>query len=209
MLLIENPNAGFTGIAIAGIIYVAIALGMLHFLRRDLSVISSPISEYAIGRHGRLMTSVLWVWAIASVALVCALLQRLPFSTYLIVASILLVIFATGLIIAAVFRMDVPFPPERMHPSAFSHCGLIHISSASVATMCFPVAAVLLSWAIRDHNPQFGHATLVVAMSSVTITSGFFAISLASIRYFGIAQRSLVCTDLLWLFIVAIVLLLT
>lgn len=202
----KSIDAAFA-IGLCGTLYVASVLVFLHLFRRDLDVLSSPISEYAIGSHGRWMTSALWVWCGASVAIAVGILATLERSISVLLGTGLLAVFGVGLAIAAVFQMDVPFPPQGgMRPSQFSRRGLLHIMAATLSTVCLPIAALILSagfGASKRWQPAQAPA-LALAYVCLATTIAFFVVSTVSVRHFGIAQRVFVAADLLWLTAVAL-----
>lgn len=190
-------------VTIAGVLYFISVLVFLHVVRKDTNPWSSPISEYVIGAHGRWMTSVLWVWCISSIVFAVGIYTAMEQSASVILGTVLLIIFGLGLAFAAQFRMDVPFPPKRFHPSEFSTAGLLHISGATVSSICFPVAAIIISLGLgKDERwPHLRTTFFVMAMVCGCATAVFFMVK---IQYFGIAQRVFVATDLMWQVSVAV-----
>jgi MFS family permease len=140
-----NPTTLLAVVAMAGLSYVLLALVALHVLRPDLNPISSPISEYAIGPNGLLFTSALLTWGGASLVLAFGLHWGVAPSGQSPTGLVLLVVFGVGLIVAGIFPMDVPFPPEDFSPERFTAAGATHIISATIATVSIPLAALLLS----------------------------------------------------------------
>jgi hypothetical protein len=146
-----SPTGGSKAIAlvsvstIIGISYVLVATVAVHFLRPDLDPLSSPISQYAVGPYGELMTSALLIWGLASLLFAVRLRSSVIPSGWLWGGLLLLVVFAVGLVSAGIFPMDVPFPPKNFSPKSFTTVGLIHVLSATIASVCFPFAARLLS----------------------------------------------------------------
>ena len=126
-------------IAFVGCVWVATTLFGLHFLRREVGPISSPISEYAIGKHGVWMKSALGAWSISGFAFLFSQYLRQPESPAKYSFAALLLLFALGLAVAAVFPMDLPFPPEGglLNRRAISGPGQLHLTGASLATICF------------------------------------------------------------------------
>ncbi len=190
--------------------YVLLVLVFLHFVRKDLSVLSSPISEYAIGPYGRWMTSALWMWCIAGIALAIGVQFSLKHSTLVLLCTALLLVFGVGLAIAAVFPMDESFQQEgHLEFNKLSMTGKMHISGASLSAICFPIAAVLLSVCFREGglSQQVQVFALEIAAVCLIATIVSFVVFKASYHYFGIAQRSFVAADLAWLILAAIALL--
>jgi hypothetical protein len=127
-----NPTTLLAVVAMAGLSYVLLALVALHVLRPDLDPISSPISEYAIGPNGLLFTTALLSWGGASLVLAFGLHRGVAPSGQSPTGLVLLAVFGVGLIVAGIFPMDVPFPPEDFSPERFTAAGATHIISATI-----------------------------------------------------------------------------
>jgi hypothetical protein len=193
-------------ITIVGISYVVLATVVMHVLRPDLDLLSRPLSEYAVGRYGALFTSALLVWGITVLILAVGLHREVKRSGWLSSGLILLVVFAAGLISAGLFPMDVPFPPEHFSLESFTTGGLIHVLSATVASACFPFAALLLSKSVQKdarwwtiHRPAS-----VLAVGSLAASASLFIISSRYIEFFGLVQRLLAAFAWSWLLLIAI-----
>lgn len=179
---------------------------MVQVLRPDLDPLASPISQYAIGPYGACMTSTLLIWGLASMLLAVALHRRVRPSGRLWGGLLLLVVFAVGLVSAGIFPMDVPFPPQNFSPKSFTAVGLIHVLSATIASACFPFAALLLAKSFqKDERWQVFHQpAYVLALVNLAACVSFFIISGVSIEFFGIAQKIFAVLALIWLLLTAI-----
>jgi hypothetical protein len=193
-------------ITIIGISYVVIATAAAHFLRPDLDLLSRPLSEYAVGRYGALFTSALLVWGITALIFAAGLHRGVVRSGWLSSGLILLVVFAVGLISAGLFPMDVPFPPKNFSPESFTMVGLIHVLSATIASICFPFAALLLSKSFQKDARWRGvhRPASVLAFASLATSATLFIISSRYIELFGIIQRILAVFAWSWLLLTAI-----
>ena len=65
-------------VAPVGIVYFAVIIVALHFLRSDLDPMRRPTSEYAVGSYGFLMTSAFFSMSLGSFALVIGLYREVP-----------------------------------------------------------------------------------------------------------------------------------
>jgi hypothetical protein len=63
-------------LALVGVVYFAVIIVALHFLRSDLNPIRRPTSEYAVGPYGFLMTSAFFSISLGSFALGIGIYQR-------------------------------------------------------------------------------------------------------------------------------------
>ncbi|MEW5718688.1 MAG: hypothetical protein AB1817_08695, partial [Chloroflexota bacterium] len=62
----KAPNAvQFANLVIISLVYSCGAVGVLHFVNRQYDAISQPLSYYAVGATGWLMTSVLGAFAVS------------------------------------------------------------------------------------------------------------------------------------------------
>jgi Protein of unknown function (DUF998) len=184
-----------------------VAVVAVHFLRPDLDPLASPISRYAIGPYGAFMTSALLIWSLASLLLAVALHHSLrPSSGWLGGGLLLFVVFAIGLVSTSIFPMDVPFPPANFSPKSFTAVGLLHVLSATIASICFPFAALLLAKSFqKDERWQVFHRpAYVLAWVNLAACVSFFIISGVSIELFGIAQKFFAVLTLIWLLLTAI-----
>jgi len=193
-------------IAAVGIMYVLVAAVIVHFLQPDLPLLSSPISQYAVGPYGVLFAIALLVWGIASLILAIGLYRNVCPSRPLRVGIFLLVVFGTGLIIASIFPMDVPFPPKNFFPESFTAIGLTHILSATISSVCFPFSALFLSMSFQKDErwKLFQPLAHIVALSTLGALASFFIISGVDIRFFGIGQKIFAALVLLWLLLTTV-----
>jgi Protein of unknown function (DUF998) len=193
-------------ITVIGISYVVMATVIMHVLRPDLDLLSRPLSEYAVGRYGALFTSALLVWGIAALIFAAGLHRGVMRSGWLSSGLLLLVVFAVGLIGAGLFPMDVPFPPEHFSLESFTRGGLIHVLSATVASACFPFAALFLSKSFqKDARWRSIHRRAsMLALGSLAASASLFIISSRYIEFFGLVQRLLAAFAWSWILLTAI-----
>jgi MFS family permease len=206
-----SPTGGSKTIALVsvstviGISYALVVVVAVHFLRPDLDPFSSPISRYAVGPYGAFMTSALLLWGLTSLLLTVGLHRSVTPSGWLWGGLLLLVVFAVGLVGAGFFPMDVPFPPENFSPTSFTAAGLIHVLSATVASVCFPFAALLLTKSFQQDERWrvFHRVAYVLAVANLAACVSFFIVSAVSIGLFGIAQKIFAVFALIWLLLTA------
>lgn len=110
----------------------------LHLLRTDLDPTWRPISEYALGPHGWLMTLCFALWGAGALALAVALRKEASTRAARIGLA-LLALGGFGPLLAAVFPMD----PLGTAPDAMSASGMVHAASAVVGDL-IPIAALVL-----------------------------------------------------------------
>jgi hypothetical protein len=146
------------------------------------------------------------VWGIATLIFAAGLHRSVKRSGWLLSGLILLVVFAAGLIGAGLFPMDVPFPPEHFSLESFTTGGLIHVLSASIASACFPFAALFLSKSFqKDARWRSIHRRAsMLALGSLAASASLFIISSRYIEFFGLVQRILAAFAWSWLLLTAI-----
>jgi hypothetical protein len=95
-------------VALVGVVYFAVIIVVLHFLRPDLNPIRRPTSEYAVGQYAFLMTSAFFSMSLASLALVIGLYQGVSQRARSRIGLGLLGVWGDGVLIA----MSFPIHPE-------------------------------------------------------------------------------------------------
>jgi hypothetical protein len=176
--------------------YVIAVILLVHVLRPEDDLFSSPISLYAVGRFGFLMTTALFTWGLAGWALGLGLRRALAQAARSPVGLALLVVFGAGLIVASFVPMDVPFRPHNPSPT-----GALHLFSASLSTVLSPFAALLVSngfqcevgW--RDFRP-FARRLAFVILAAMALV---FTIFVTYPPMFGLAQKTYALLVLSWM----------
>jgi len=137
--------------AIAAAVLALIALPALHILKPEVSPSRNMISQYALGRHGWVMTLFFGAFAAASACLSAALVVHAQ-ALLGRMGLVFLLAAAVGLAMAARFPMDPGTPRERVSSS-----GKMHGVAFLVGVPCQLLAVLLLSLALRS---QASHASL-------------------------------------------------
>jgi hypothetical protein len=181
--------------------YAIAAIIGVHFLPRVDDPLSSPISQYAVGRFGFVMTAALYLWGIAGWALAVGLSRGVSPPVRSRAGLVLLVVFGAGLVVASCFPMDVPFRPRDPTPT-----GAIHLFAASVSTLLFPFAALLWARSFRSDEPwlpfyPFAHRLGLVLLVAMPIV---FAIGQFYFALFGLVQKIYGLLVLAWIMASAI-----
>lgn len=185
-------------------------LTIVHLVTPQLDPAMRPISEYALGPHGWLMTLAFLMWGATAASLVAALQPHVRTRAGRIGLAFLL-IGAAGPLLAAIFPMDAMGAPV---PAATTS-GNVH----SVAAMLgdgIPIGALLLCLSLTRSNPAWTAVkwpliittalvwTAVVAMtamlaSTLSGTGGEFVPNTAV----GWPARLMVLTYVLWMVVTA------
>jgi uncharacterized membrane protein YozB (DUF420 family) len=135
-----------TTIALIGISYFVVVIVALHFLRDDLSPMSNPTSQYAVGRYGFLMTTAFFSMSVASFSLLIGLYKRISKPAQSSIGLTLLGIWAVGVLVAMLF----PLNPEGTEATTTS---VIHRINGPLVFLSLSIGAILVSRSFRrDKN---------------------------------------------------------
>ena len=178
-------------ISLCGHLLFLAAFLLMHWLRPDKSVMSSFTSEFAVGDSGWLMTLGFLGVAAGALFLGIGLLKQFkPAKTSLFILGI----WSTGMLIAGVFKTDLPgFAPTP--------AGLFHGIAALIAFISLGIA--MISWGTvfseNRHWRPLGKLSFIFGTASLVLFIIFF-LSPPSFR--GLTQRILIVWDLCWLLLV-------
>src|SRR5918993_3174567 len=92
--------------SVTALTFTTVVLVAMHTVRRDVDPVMQPLSAYALGPAGEWMSAALCTWGLSGWLLPLMLPYGSPRA-----ARLLLWVFGAGLMVSAVFPMDVPFPP--------------------------------------------------------------------------------------------------
>jgi hypothetical protein len=185
-------------IALIGIVYFAVAVVVLHFLRPEYNPINHAVSNYAVGQYGYLMTAAFYALALSLLALVFGLIRSLTFTNQARVAILLLCLASAGMVVMGIFPGDV----HALHPPA-TITGIIHWTAAGISFLSIMITAFLLSSCFRtDERWQaFQHRCFVLALTMVGALLLYGILAL--VGWIGIGQRIFIAMCLLWLLALA------
>jgi len=171
-----------------------VLVAVLHVLRPDVSPVDDPLSAYAVGPHGWLMTVAFLANAFAFAALAAGMSRGFPVSTgRRRTITVLLVVASAGMAIAAFAPTDVPVvsPPTPT--------GLIHTVAALAAFLALAASgAVSLGsfWGAPGATPRTAAVALVTgALISLVV---FLGLTFGGLAGAGLAQRILTALLLAW-----------
>jgi hypothetical protein len=153
------------------------SLAALHFLDGAVDPSWAPISQYALGRHGWVMTCAFLAWGISAVSVFVALRTSVVTRAGRVGLGFLLV-GAAGPIVAALFPMDpITTPPEAMTTSGSLH-GL-----GAVLGDAFPIAATLLSWSLVKNDARWRQARRALIATTALAWAGVVGLTLSMIYW--------------------------
>src|ERR687894_3085357 len=184
-------------LAIVGIADYLLNLAALHFLRPDVNPILEPVSNYAVGPYGFLLTAADIGSSLAALTLMFGLYLGIapPGRSY--VGLFLLGVYSASELLAGIFPIDVGGETTTV--------GAIHNIVGNIAFFAFPIAVILLSLGMgKDERwrsfrrPALALSVLVVLTVILTIVGSNPGIG------FGVTQRIFNVAALVWMLAVAL-----
>ncbi len=158
--------------AVGGVLFVALFLA-LHLLKPDLDPSWRPISEYALGPFGWLMTVGFLVLAASCVLLFVAIASQVKtWPGRVGLAALLLA--AIGFLVAGLFPTD----PVTVAPEDMTVTGLIH-SIGPVLADGIPLAAILVGWCLARRNPNWASARGWLLAGAILTVSAFLLVTVS------------------------------
>lgn len=193
-----------------GACIVALLMLALHAIKPEFEPSWRFLSEYAIGRHGWIMTLAFLVWSASSAALALAVRREVTTRSGRIGAAVLLVV-AAALVPAGLFPQD----PVTARPDETTTSGTIHALASMIGIPGIPIAAMLISSSLSQSSPGWAahrpalmrsaHATWI----SLALMVGYLAWAVPHAGGFtsevwaGWMNRLVVATYLLWQLVVS------
>jgi hypothetical protein len=129
-------------LALASAATFVVLLAALHFIKPELDPSWHFISEYAIGEFGWIMVLAFLAFALSYIALFAAIRSQIR-TTGGRIGLALLLVSATGLILAAIFTTD----PITTSPDAATVEGNLHNLGGTLG-IAMPFAAAIISWSL-------------------------------------------------------------
>lgn len=152
----------------AAAVFLAL-VGWLHVIKPEMSPSWRFVSEYAIGRHGWVMTLAFFAWAVSCAMLAVALRGRVSTRAGRIGRVILFTVSAS-LVVAGLFDQD----PVTSRPEDATTHGLVHAIASMVGIPGIPLAAFLI-------GGKFSQATWL----SLAAMAGYLSFAVPQAGGFG------------------------
>jgi hypothetical protein len=150
-------------------------LVVVHVAKPDLDPSWRPISEYALGDHGWLMTLAFLLWGSSAIGVFVALRSQVQTTGGRIGLAFLL-LGAAGPILAAIFPMD----PLTAPADAATTSGTLH-SVGAVLGDGIAIGAALITWSLARKNPAWARARRPLLWATVLAWAGAVALSVSMI----------------------------
>ena len=175
-----------------GLVFFLITIILMHLLRPDLHLLSSSVSEYAVGDYGWLMTNGFLSLAISALLLETGLLLSIRASKTSIIT---LSLFCIGSFLFTIFPTDIPVnkPTPR---------GLVHGFSALLALLNLGIAMIVWGFVFKKTRHWSSLAKLSWFFGVVSLV--LFILFLATpVPFRGFSERILMGWDISWLIVIS------
>ena len=184
-------------LAIVGIVDFLLNVAVLHFLRPDVNPVLEPMSNYAVGPYGFLLTAADIGGSLAALALTLGLYVSIapPGRSY--VGLFLLGLYGISVLLAGIFPIDVG--------GEATMAGTIHNIVGNIAFFGFPIAVILLSLGMGKDERWRSFRRRALALSLLVVLTVILTIvgSNLGIAY-GVTQRIANVAVLVWMLAVAL-----
>jgi hypothetical membrane protein len=162
---VKHPDVdGFAAIAFGGLVLIAIATIVLHFLPTGYNPLTQAVSDYAVGPYSALMMSGFFAGGIGNMSLAVALGKNQTFSEKYRAGAVL--VFLAG---AALFVLGF-FPTDIEGSSMMTTHGLVHSIISLVVFIAWPVGMLLVSYTL-------GRGQFLASVLALVIAGTFFALN--------------------------------
>jgi Protein of unknown function (DUF998) len=180
-------------VALVGVAYFVVIIVVLHLLRPDLSPISQPTSEYAVGRYGFLMTSAFFSMSLASFALVVGLYQGVSPRARSRIGLGLLGLWGVGVLIAMSFPIDPEGAPQTVS-------GTIHRINGPLAFLSLTAGTILVSRRFKQDGlwRPFHRAALILSLLMLAVFVATFLNIATGSGLAGLCQRIFLAVFVTW-----------
>jgi Protein of unknown function (DUF998) len=184
-------------LAIVGIADYLLNIAALHFVRPEVNPVLEPVSNYAIGPYGVLLTAADIGSGLAALALILGLYLGIapPGRSY--VGLFLLGLYGISELLAGIFPIDVGGEATTV--------GTIHNIVGNISFFGFPIAVILLSLGMGKDERWRSIRRPALALSIVVVLTVILTIVGFNLGIgFGVTQRVANVTALVWMLVVAL-----
>lgn len=133
-------------LSIATGILSLISLIALHFTSPELKPSWRMVSEYALGKHKWILTSMFVCWAISSICL-AIFLMNIVSGTWANIAVLLIIVSGIGAFMGGLFDVK-----HKLHGLAFA-----------LGIPTFPIGALIVAYHLSNQSSWFSHKSLLLA----------------------------------------------
>jgi hypothetical protein len=184
-------------LAIVGIADFLLNIAALHFVRPDVNPVLEPMSNYAVGPYGFLLTAADIGGGLAALALTFGLYWGIapPGRSY--VGLFLLGLYGVSVLLAGIFPIDVGGEATTV--------GTIHNIVGNISFFGFPIAVILLSLGMGKDERWRSFRRPALALSLVVVLTAILTIVGFNLGIgFGVTQRIANVAALVWMIVLAL-----
>jgi hypothetical membrane protein len=184
-------------LTIVGIADFLLNVAVLHFVRPDVNPVLDPMSNYAVGPYGFLLTAADIGLGLAALALTCGLYLSIapPGRSY--VGLFLLGLYSVSVLLAGIFPIDVGGETTTF--------GIIHNIVGNISFFGFPIAVILLSLGMGRDERWRSFRRTALALSVLVVLTVILTIVGSNLGMgYGVTQRIANVAALVWMLFVAL-----
>jgi hypothetical protein len=166
-------------------------------VRPDVNPVLEPISNYAVGPYGFLLTAADIGLGLAALALTFGLYLSIASPGRSYVGLFLLAVYGVSVLLAGIFPIDVGGEATTF--------GTIHNIFGNISFFGFPIAVILLSLGMGKDERWRSFRRPALALSVVIVLTAILTIVGSNLGIgFGVSQRIFNITALVWMLAVAL-----
>ena len=184
-------------LTIVGIVDSLLNVAALHFLRPDVNPVLEPMSNYAVGPYGFLLTAADIGLSLAALALAFGLYLGIAPRGRSYVGLFLLALYGVSVMLAGIFPIDVGGEATTF--------GTIHNVVGNISFFGFPIAVILLSLGMGKDERWRSFRRPALALSMVVVLTVILTIVGSNLDLgYGVTQRIANVAALVWMLAVAL-----
>jgi hypothetical membrane protein len=184
-------------LTIVGIADFLLSFTALHFLRPDVNPVLEPMSNYAVGPYGFLLTAADIGLSLGALALAFGLYLGIAPRGRSYVGLFLLALYGVSVLLAGIFPIDVGGEATTF--------GIIHNIVGNIAFFGFPIAVILLSLGMGKDERWRSFRRPALALSMVIVPTVILTILGSNLGIgYGVTQRIANVATLVWMLAVAL-----
>jgi hypothetical protein len=184
-------------LTIVGIVVYLLNFATLHFLRPDVKPVLEPVSNYAVGPYGFLVTAATTGSGLAAFALMVGLYLSIAPRARSYIGLFFLGLYGVSELMAGLFLIDVS--------GEATMAGAIHNIVGNISFFGFIIAVILLSLSMGKDERWRSFRRTALAVSVLVVLTIILTMFAPNIGIgFGVAQRVANLTGSVWMLMVAL-----
>lgn len=193
-------TAQLVRLASMGLVYSFSAGLMMHILRPENNPVTMSLSQYVLGPYGYMARGIFFMSALSILAITLGLNRELPHSHLSHVGVVLLTCAGVGVLVAGIFPPDVPRGYGPLTPAGTIHREAATLSFATLVTAMLFISSCFACDTRWESVKPKSWVLALINLAMLFIVGVVFALRLP---IFGICERILTGSILLWLFLAA------